>query len=168
MRISRFGTCGFFAGLAAATFCAAVMFRAEPYVFGFLLFGAGILAALALFFGKYHVLSEAGIVHKLLGIPFRKTPWSEVKDIMCLPHQAERGKGKVLMVTTQKGRVYRPEERGSNAGYIRQKGFEKDWLFGRNLFMLDCSGKDIDQVIAFVESCYGAIDYHYFRAERGR
>ena len=133
MRVSRFGICAFFASLTAAeVFGAFAIYHSaynDPYVFWFLLMGAVLTFGFVILYGKYYVITELGIVHKLMGIRFRMTPWEDIIDIMCVTHQAEKGNGRVLMVTTKKGNVYRPEEHGVNAGLIRQKGFERDWIF---------------------------------------
>ena len=163
MRVSRFGSCAFFASLTATeALIAFAVFHNDPYVFWFLLMGAVLFFGFVVLYGKYYVVTELGIVHKLMGFSFHVTQWSDIIDIMCIPHQSEKGNGRVLMVTTKTGKIYRPEKQGVNAGLIRQKGFERDWLLRGRLFMLTCSNNNIKEVIACVESYYGPINYNYY------
>lgn len=172
MRVSHFGVCVFFSSLTAVEVFGAFAIRhsiySDPYVFWFLL-GASVLTfCFAVLYGKYYIITDFGIVHKLMGIRFRITPWEDIIDIMCVTHQAEKGNGRVLLVTTKKGNAYRPEEHGAYAGLIRQKGFEKDWIFRGSVFMLNCNNNSIKEVIAYIESYYGPIDYNYFERTEKR
>lgn len=121
-------------------------------------FTASFLFAIATM--KYYTLTERGIQHKFLGICYRLTPWSDLKDVMRVYYQTgARGDPPSLVFTTMRGNIYRPDE----SGYIpktQRKTFYKEWLCGR-IFSIGYPEKHEEQFLGFVEKYYGPLDYDY-------
>lgn len=174
LRVSRFGQSIGFAGMGLiGLICIRLAFRSPDSlngdislyrftviylyfcILGFLLFA---LAA-----AKYYILSERGIEHKLFGICFCLTTWDEVCDVMYIPQQqGDRRSPPVMMFTVDPKLKYRPNEKG----IVTQKGFRRDWLWRRRLFMVDVKRKQKDQLFAIIRLYYGEVDYDYYEQKR--
>ena len=166
MRISHFGAASFFGVVAIIELFLGVlcefdgMFAANVFI---CLCATGNIA-FAIIYGKYHIFTEKGIQHRFLGICYRRTNWDEVKDIMLVYQQTgERGSPKTLMFTTQDAPIYRPDA----SGYIKQKGFNRDWFCGKLFSVRFDDKKTADKILWYIEEYYGVLDYSFFaQAER--
>lgn len=133
-------------------------------VFLFLGFAA-VLAAVCLWaYGKYYVLTKEGIRHKFLGITYRKTPWSDVADVMCSEHPFQpRMDNRVLVITKKGVPVLRREAFRFTPAFFPQ--FLPGWLRG-DRFVIRITGMENEQkIIPFVQSVYGPLDENYFEGK---
>lgn len=127
----------------------------------YILFISSLFLLAAICFGKYYILTEYGIRHKFLGICYRTTTWTEIRDIMRVYNQSgERGRPRVLMVTTNTAsQVYRPNE----TGYIETNKFFCEWLTGKVFMLRSPYPRIADQIVTYVEAHYGTLDYDFFQ-----
>ena len=161
MRISHFGAASFFGAVAIIELFLGVLgnFDGILSVNVFICFCAAGNIVFALIYGKYHVFTEKGIQHKLLGICYRTTKWDEIKDIMLVYQQTgERGCPKTLMFTTKEAPVYRPDA----SGYIKNKGFNRDWFCGKLFSVRFDDKKTSEKILWYIEKYYGSLDYNFF------
>lgn len=110
-------------------------------------------------YGKYYHLTESGIEHRLLGICYRKTSWTQIQDIMCVfQPTGERGQPRVLMVNICCEQIYRPSENG----YGYPKSFWRNWWLGKQIMVRFYDQKNLDKGLGFVQKYYGQIDFDFF------
>ena len=159
MRISHFGSASFFCVVAIIMLFLGIFFDFDMLSANvFVCFCATVQIVFAIICGKYHILTEKGIQHKFLGICYRRTNWDEIKDIMLVYQQTgEKGHPKTLMFTTKEAPVYRPDA----SGYIKTKGFERDWFCGK-LFSIRFESKNAEKILWYIEKYYGPLDYNFF------
>lgn len=163
MRISHFGvSCFFFVFSSIMAITPRLLqtngYNMDWFVNAFIYFCAIIMLFFAILYGRYYILTEQSINHKLLGICYRKTYWQDIRDVMYVYQQTgEKYKPRTLMFTTKHGNVYRPDK----SGYIKDNNFHIDWLLGK-IFMIRCDDlKSRTTIIPYVEAHYGKIDYSF-------
>lgn len=116
--------------------------------------------------GKYYILTDEGIEHKLCGIRYRTTRWDEIEDIALCELPIECGKRfQGLLISVKGGRVYRPSAylpRRTKA-YFRQ--FLPDWFHGRLFIIRTHDVSNAKKILPFVLAHYGKPDYDQFKEE---
>ena len=123
----------------------------------------GVLLAIGIPFSlgliRLHVfyLGPEGISHKWLGICYRVTPWTKIRDVIRVPV----GKGEIgLWVTCGQAPVLRPTAYGNMPDSLR---ISFDWMRGK-YFVLSNTPK----VIAGLERFYWPLDFDCQDPKAGR
>lgn len=121
----------------------------------------------AVVWGKKYVFSDAGIEHRLLGICYRKTVWSDISSVMRLFTGAKNSEAKAFLITTQRGTIVHVPERKEAHGTTNQtpfdlcvtvRGFWHEWLCGKH-FLVQCSKKQEEAVLLAIEKYYGTLTF---------
>lgn len=77
---------------------------------------------------------------------------------MRVRHPSDRSGMKVLIFTTNRGNIYRPDKNGS----VGTNTFVKEWLAGK-IFVLCCGkGKKFEEIMPYIESGHGSLDYDFW------
>ena len=161
MRVSHFGAASFFAAVTIIELFLGIWFDYDGMLSAnvFVCFCATVNMVFAIIYGKYHIFTEKGIQHKFLGICYRRTNWDDIKDIMLVYQQSEKGRPKALMFTTKEAPVYRPDV----SGYIKTKGFNRDWFCGKLFSIRFDDKKTAGKILWYIEEYYGPLDYNFFK-----
>lgn len=115
-----------------------------------------VLLCFAIRYFFYPVLTEAGIEHKFLGIRYRLTRWDEIKDVMRVPSGTYPFR--VLVVTTTRGTVRRPNQ----YGIVKGRKVLSELCSGKT-FSIECDNTGRRrEVIPYVREHYGALNYDFF------
>lgn len=133
---------------------------ARTFCFAF----AGLILILALFRLKYIVFTDNGIEHKIFGVRYRFTSWKNVKNIMHTFHPSENTTARALVITTDRGDIYLPNDYGRVSTKGKQgKDFIAEWLSGK-IFVVTLPQRPEERgskVVQYVADCYGPLDFDY-------
>lgn len=114
--------------------------------------------------GKYYILTDKGIEHKLWGICYRKTAWDEIEDVaLCELPVAVSYRFRGLIVTRKGTTVYRPNEYLPKPTKRFYRHFLPDWIRGRLFLLRTNDVKNGDRILPFIVEHYGLLDYDWFK-----
>lgn len=120
----------------------------------FFCYCAAIILVIACSYLRTYVLTKEGIAHYFVGIRYRVTPWSDIRDISRVYVAPKRGLE--LLVIRKNAEILRPRTRGFSAGLI-QGNFKTQYLpsLTGHIFTL----KNREDILECIKLYYGELDF---------
>ena len=117
---------------------------------------AAIILVIACSYLRTYVLTKEGIAHYFVGIRYRVTPWSDIRDISRVYVAPKRGLE--LLVIRKNAEILRPRTRGFSAGLI-QGNFKTQYLpsLTGHIFTL----KNREDILECIKLYYGELDFDF-------
>lgn len=118
----------------------------------------------AVVYGKSYAFSDDGIEHRLFGVRFRRTAWTDVVSVVRIRTSERSGTSVGFLFTKAPGTPPSPDDLAP-AGRtpielcFRKKGFWREWLIGKHVFLQQFPQKQEDAVLSVFSKYYGALDY---------
>lgn len=129
----------------------------------FCLYGL-VFLAFSVVYGKSFAFFDDGIEHRLFGVRYRKTAWSDVQSIVRLRTSERNGVSAGFLITTARGTPPTPDNLGPSGRTpielcFKKKGFWHEWLTGKHFFLQQFWPKREAEVLSVLTKYYGALDF---------